>query len=184
MRNWWSRSIGRGTSWRRGSPGHRRSPSSAPGCWTPCGARSSARALAALPAELPGETTELGIRVFGTGSRLPAPVDTAAPVFTIAEPRFVVTRVDAAAQPIPVTGPQYPIELRRAGVAGIVEMQFIVNAAGRIEPASARVVFESHPAFTASIREAMPRLRFVPARIGDCATRSWVRQRFEFRLGG
>lgn len=142
----------------------------------------SAHALAPLPDELAGATAELTIRIFGTGSRLPPPVDTAAPVFTIAEPRFVVRRVDVAPRILPVTGPRYPTDLRRAGVHGLVEMQFIVDAMGRVDPSSARVVYESHPAFTASIREAMPALRFTPARIGGCSTRSWVRQRFEFRL--
>ncbi len=143
----------------------------------------SARAIAAMPPEVPGATAELAIRMFGTGSRLPAPVDTAAPVFTIAEPRFVVKRVDVAPRVLPGAFASYPRGQRDAGIQGIVELQFIVGADGRIDPSSVSVVFESHPDFTASVREAMREMRFLPARIGDCAARSWARQRFEFRLG-
>ena len=142
----------------------------------------SAQAIAAPPPQVGGATAELAIRMFGTGSRLPAPVDTTAPVFTIAEPRFVVKSVDVAARALPVGWARYPRELRSAGIQGIVELQFIVGADGRIDPSSVSVVFESDPGVTASVRQAMPEMRFVPARIGDCATASWARQRFEFRL--
>ena len=143
----------------------------------------SARAISALPVDAPGTTAELTIRMFGTGSRLPAPVDTTAPVFTIAEPRFIVKRVDVPARALAGARAQYPRTLRDAGITGIVELQFIVGADGRIDRSSVSVVFESHPDFTASVREAMAEMRFLPAQIGDCATRSWARQRFEFRLG-
>jgi TonB family protein len=144
----------------------------------------SAQAISAPPEQLPGTTAELAIRLFGTGSRLPAPIDTAAPVFTIAEPRFVVKTVDVPARALPGGWAQYPRGLRDAGVQGIVELQFIVGADGRVDGSSVTVVFESDPEFTVAVRRAIPEMRFDPARIGNCATRSWARQRFEFRLGG
>ena len=144
----------------------------------------STRALSPLPPEHASETAELRIRLFGTGSRLPPPIDSTAAVFTIAEPRFVAARVDVPAKSIAgPTGPRYPRDLRSAGMEGMVELQFIVDASGRAEPASVRTLYESHPAFTASVREALPALQYVAARIGECAARSWMRQRFEFRLG-
>ena len=78
--------------------------------------------------------------------------------------------------------PVYPPALRKSGVAGEVTMQFVVNADGRVELASVRVISSTLYGFEAAAREAILRARFEPATIRGKAVRQLVQQRVRFEV--
>ena len=123
------------------------------------------------------------LRVFGTGSHLPAPIDSTAPVITVAEQTVALTRAEVPALAVAGAGaPRYPPNQRSAGAWGAVMMQFVVDTRGQADVTSVRVLFSTHADFTRSVLDALPRMRYIPARVSGCAIAGWVRQRFEFRL--
>ena len=66
---------------------------------------------------------------------------------------------------------------------GRVTATFVVDTAGRAEPATFRALESSDIAFTEAVREALPKMRFVPATVAGIKVRMWVEQAFEFRMG-
>lgn len=76
--------------------------------------------------------------------------------------------------------PEYPASLRRAGVAGQVVIQFVVDTLGRAEPGSMVVVHTTHPAFVAAVAAVLPRWRFAPAEAGGRRVRMLVQQPIAF----
>ena len=78
--------------------------------------------------------------------------------------------------------PRYPEALRRLALAGTVRMTFVVDTLGRVEMATVRVLEAAHPAFEASVRSTLPRMRFEPARIGDRPVRQLVEFPVAFAL--
>ena len=143
----------------------------------------SAGLLAGSAPALIGTRAEVHLRVFGTGSHLPAPIDSTAPVVTLAEETVALTRAEMPALAVPGSGaPRYPPNQRSAGAWGAVMLQFVVDSRGRADVQSARVMVSTHADFTRSVLDALPRMRYLPARVSGCAIASWVRQRFEFRL--
>ncbi len=76
----------------------------------------------------------------------------------------------------------YPRELRRAGIAGVVLLEFVVDTAGMVELAGVRVIESSHPAFTSAVIGVLPAARFRPGRMGGQPVRQLVRQSFRFVL--
>ena len=144
----------------------------------------SARAFPPVPPTLVGATTEVRVRIFASGSQLPKPSDPDAGVFRVADTRMLITRLDKPALAIGGAGaPRYPPDLKNQDIQGGTTVEFIVDASGRAVTGSVRTVDTSHPDFTRSVVEAMPRMRFVAGEIEGCPVASWVRQRFEFRLG-
>lgn len=79
--------------------------------------------------------------------------------------------------------PRYPEALRAAGVAGRVVVRFVVDTAGRVEPASVAVVAADDPRLAEAVREAVRRLRYRPARAAGVRVRQLVEQPFAFALG-
>lgn len=79
-------------------------------------------------------------------------------------------------------GPRYPDELRDAAPDGIVIVRFIIDTLGRAETPSLHVMESSDPLFAQSVRVALERLRYAPARFGGRRIRVRVEQRFEFHL--
>ncbi len=78
--------------------------------------------------------------------------------------------------------PAYPPDLMSAGTEGGVFLRFIVDSSGRADAGSIEVVRSSHPAFTQSVRQALPLMLFTPATIGGRRVRQLVEQNFEFRI--
>lgn len=77
---------------------------------------------------------------------------------------------------------RYPTMLRDAGIEGDVNARFVVDTAGRVEKGSLVVLHSSNELFTASVRAALPAMRFVPAEAGGRKVRQLVEQRFVFEL--
>jgi protein TonB len=77
--------------------------------------------------------------------------------------------------------PRYPEALRRAGVSGLVQVQYVVRTDGRMDPRSLRVLASSHPAFLLAALQALRDARFKPARQGGVSTATVVKQTIRFR---
>ncbi|HEU4588761.1 MAG TPA: TonB family protein [Gemmatimonadales bacterium] len=126
------------------------------------------------PKDFTGKGVEGGIAsgiVGGTG-----PVDVKAEVFTEAQ-------LDDPVQPISIPQPRYPPVLQSAGIAGRVEMQYIVDTTGHAEANSFKVLKSSHQAFEEPAREAIMKAVFKPAKFRGKPVRQLVQQAISFKIG-
>jgi len=96
---------------------------------------------------------------------------------------FFEGQVEKPAMSLPgQAGPAYPDVLRSAGLEGQVLAQFVVDSSGRASIESFSALHSDHPLFTASVRTALSRLRFLPAEIGGRRVPQLVQQTFQFTL--
>jgi len=72
--------------------------------------------------------------------------------------------------------------LREQGVEGTVLAQFVVGANGRFEGGSLKILSSSNPAFTAAVKDALPRMKFSAAQIGGKKVAQLVQMPFQFNL--
>ena len=94
---------------------------------------------------------------------------------------------NAVDEPVTVTRqgvPEYPPALAKAGIPGKVELEYVVDTAGVVEPSSLRVLGSTHPAFEGAARRAIMASRFRPAKLNGRVVRQLVRQTLTFRVGG
>ncbi len=78
--------------------------------------------------------------------------------------------------------PLYPDILRQAGVEGEALVSFVVDTSGRVDIGTFKVVRSSHELFAAAVRNALPRMRFIPAAVGDTKVRQLVQQPYSFAI--
>jgi protein TonB len=78
--------------------------------------------------------------------------------------------------------PDYPSALKDSGVEGQVLAQFVVNESGRYEGGTLKILSSSNPAFTAAVKDALPRMRFSAAQIGGKKVQQLVQMPFQFHL--
>ena len=78
--------------------------------------------------------------------------------------------------------PTYPDILRQAGVEGEALVSFVVDTSGRIDISTFKIVRSTHDLFAAAVRNALPRMRFIPATVGDRKVRQLVQQPFSFAI--
>ncbi|HEU5170391.1 MAG TPA: TonB family protein [Gemmatimonadales bacterium] len=126
------------------------------------------------PKDFTGKGVEGGIAtgvVGGTG-----PVDVKAEVFTEAE-------LDDPVRVISMPNPRYPPVLQSAGIAGRVEMQWIVDTTGHAEQGSFKILKSTHSAFEEPAREAVMKAVFKPARFRGRPVRQLVQQAVSFKIG-
>ncbi len=97
-------------------------------------------------------------------------------VFTMVDVDSAVARSENSA------APQYPPALLSAHVMGFVSARYVVDTTGLAEPASFEVIQSTNPAFVESVREALPDMRFKPAKIGPLKVKQLVEQTFSFRI--
>ncbi|HEY0776929.1 MAG TPA: TonB family protein [Gemmatirosa sp.] len=71
-------------------------------------------------------------------------------------------------------GPVYPPALLAQGVAGEALVEFVVDTTGRVDTASFLVVDATDPRFADAVRDALPAMRFAPARVGGHRRRQAV----------
>ena len=86
---------------------------------------------------------------------------------------------------MPVAGsaqPRYPDALRMVGVEGEVLAQFIVGPDGRADVQTLKILKSSNELFTDAIRNALPQMRFMPARVGGKAVHQLVQEPFSFSI--
>lgn len=79
-------------------------------------------------------------------------------------------------------GPRYPDSLKTARVDGEVVTSFAVDTTGLVDPASLHILRSTHPMFAAAAREAVLRMRFVPAELRGVKVRQFVQQPFVFNI--
>jgi TonB family protein len=78
--------------------------------------------------------------------------------------------------------PAYPPALKASDVRGEVVVQFVVDASGTADTGTFKVIRSSDAAFAASVRAALPSMRFVPACINGRAVRQLVSLPFAFGI--
>jgi protein TonB len=94
-----------------------------------------------------------------------------------------LSALDRAVQPLAGNrAPDYPADLRRAGIEGTVRVRFIVDTTGRVEPASLVIVSADEPRFVEAVRRAVPPMRFSPAEARGRKVRMLVELPFVFRI--
>jgi len=76
--------------------------------------------------------------------------------------------------------PSYPDSLYRAGVGGRVVVEFVVDSAGAVDPASVDVMASTDPRFALAVRQALTLTRFVPATLRGRHVRQVVQLPVEF----
>lgn len=105
-----------------------------------------------------------------------AKLDSPDSVYSLLEVEEAATRTAGSA------APAYPGELVKDGTEGSVYLRFVVDSSGRADAGSIEVVRSSHPAFTESVRSALPLMMFTPAAVGGRHVRQLVEQNFQFRI--
>ena len=126
------------------------------------------------PKDFTGKGVEGGLAtgiVGGTG-----PVDVAGVVYTEGQ-------LDDPVQPISIPTPRYPPVLQSAGIAGSVDVQYVVDTTGHAEPPSFKVMKSTHPAFAEPAKEAILKGVFKPAKFKGQPVRQLVQQRISFKVG-
>jgi protein TonB len=78
--------------------------------------------------------------------------------------------------------PRYPELLRSAGIEGQVTAVFVVDELGRAEEGSIRFVRSDNRLFEDAVKEALRRMRFIPAEAGGRKVRQLVQMPFVFTL--
>jgi len=106
----------------------------------------------------------------------PAPGKLEDSVFTILDVDTAVVRSSSSA------APAYPLKLLQAHITGSVSAQYVVDTTGFADTTSFHVLSATHPEFVAAVREALPYMRFQPAKIGPVKVRQLVEQQFSFRI--
>jgi protein TonB len=94
---------------------------------------------------------------------------------------FLTSQLDDPAQRISGPDPRYPPVLQSAGIAGSVDLQFIVDTTGHVEPNSLKVLAKTHDAFVEPAKEAVMKGVYKPARYKGEPVRQQVQQRIKFQ---
>ena len=115
------------------------------------------------------------------------PEDTTAKVAAPPPPRedsvFSVLEVDTAvARSANSAAPAYPGDLLKKGISGSVKARYVVDTTGFADTATFEVMRSSHPGFVTAVREALPLMRFSPAKMGPRKVRQLVEQEFTFKI--
>jgi protein TonB len=96
---------------------------------------------------------------------------------------FLEAQLDDPVQPISIPTPRYPPVLQSAGIAGAVDLQYVVDTTGHTEPGSFKVLKTTHPAFVEPAKEAILKGVFKPAKFKGQPVRQLVQQRISFKVG-
>lgn len=130
---------------------------------------------AEFPGSVPGPDprTLVERELWGNGPRQPA-----APPDSI----LLAGEVDEAVIVLLAARPVYPAVLAASGVAGEVRLEFVVDASGRCEPHSVRVISSTIAAFEAPAIDAIVATAYRAGRVRGQAVRQLVQQRVAFRV--
>lgn len=117
-----------------------------------------------------------------------APVEVDRPAIVPADPQnvdnaFSVLDVDSAAVRDPNSAaPAYPALMMTKGIEGFAAMRFVVDTTGRIDMGTVELLQATNAEFIQAVREAMPRMRFRPAKMGPTFVRQLAEQLFKFEI--
>jgi len=122
-------------------------------------------------------------RFTGRGTEVPPGTLTTAPgPGTSQSPLWEEHQVDSPAEAVRHPRPTYPPALQQAGIEGFVEVRFVVDTTGRVEPTSLVVIRSSHSQFEPSVVGAILSTLYRPARVRGVAVRQLVQQRIRFAI--
>ncbi len=76
----------------------------------------------------------------------------------------------------------YPEMLRSAQVEGTVLASFVVDTSGKADMGTFKVLRSDHELFTNAVKNALPRIRYLPAEVGGRKVKQLVQQPFQFSL--
>jgi protein TonB len=158
--------------------------------------RSSGAAIRYVELAPQGLGTGMGARQMGDTRPVTADETTGnkardsvtAPALVAAEPPdadsvFSILEVDTAVvRSANSAAPAYPLALLTARITGSVSAQYIVDTTGFADTSSFTVIKATHPEFVAAVKEALPYMRFQPAKIGPMKVRQLVEQQFSFHI--
>ncbi len=68
----------------------------------------------------------------------------------------------------------YPADLKSRGVGGMVELQFVVDAKGKVDPASVEVLDATQTALGEAAKKVVSRLDFSPGKVSGNAVKTRV----------
>jgi TonB family protein len=97
-------------------------------------------------------------------------------VFSMIEVDSVATRHEWSA------APAYPPRMLEQKSEGFVRAQWVVQANGYADTTSLQIIESTHDDFSKAVRDALPFMRFSPAKIGRKAVSQLVQQEFTFRI--
>lgn len=96
---------------------------------------------------------------------------------------FSEIEVDSAASRDPESaGPEYPPDLMAQGIEGSVLATFVVDTTGHPDLRTYIALESTNPRFSQAVRDALPRMKFKPAKRGSIPVRQQVEIRFTFRV--
>jgi outer membrane biosynthesis protein TonB len=79
-------------------------------------------------------------------------------------------------------GPAYPLDLLAKHVEGMALVRYVVDTTGFADTESFTVIQTTDPGFARAVRDALPYMRFSPAKIGPKKVRMLVEQPFTFKI--
>jgi len=79
-------------------------------------------------------------------------------------------------------GPQYPADLLKAGVEGVVYARFIVDSTGYADTLTFKTIDKADPLFVSAVKAALPRMKYRPAVYSGRRVSQLVEQAFAFRI--
>jgi len=97
-------------------------------------------------------------------------------VYTVLEVDSAVVRSENSA------APAYPLELLKKNIEGSVIARYVVDTTGFADTSSFVVVRASDPEFANAVRDALPYMRFSPAKMAGHKVRQLVEQGFGFKI--
>jgi TonB family protein len=97
-------------------------------------------------------------------------------VFTEIEVDSAVVRSQLSA------APAYPLDLLAKHIEGTALVRYIVDTTGFADTVSFTVIRATDPGFVRAVRDALPYMRFSPAKIGAKKVRQLVEQPFTFKI--
>ncbi|HYW51829.1 MAG TPA: TonB family protein [Gemmatimonadaceae bacterium] len=96
---------------------------------------------------------------------------------------FTELEVDVAAERDPDSeGPAYPEDLLARKIEGEARVRFIIDSTGHAEEGSFGVIETNEAGFAEAVRQALPRMKFRPATIGNKRVPQHVQQSFIFKI--
>jgi len=96
---------------------------------------------------------------------------------------YSVIDVDSAAVRDPTSAaPAYPPAMMSLNIEGTAMMKFVVDTSGRVDLGTVQTINTTNPAFAHAVIDALPKMRFHPARMGATAVRQLALEEFKFQL--
>lgn len=96
---------------------------------------------------------------------------------------YQVLEVDSAATHDPSSAaPVYPPALESRGIEGHVIVRFVVDTTGLVDMTTVTVVESTAAEFSQAVRDAMPRMKFRAAKVGERHVRQLAEQLFKFEV--